>query len=139
MAWRQLGDGSWWNENTGELRGLDETKEAAARAIAIRRGQYRPKQYAAPTGPRPPTPTQTMVALPQASGVQAIIQPGANLAVNPYELGMGGQSRGMGFLGNMGALSDQTKRFIAIGGLVAAACGVVYLERKFGGGAAKKH
>lgn len=44
MAWRQLGDGSWWNENTGELRGLDETKEAAARAIAIRQGRYRPKQ-----------------------------------------------------------------------------------------------
>jgi hypothetical protein len=135
MAWRQLGDGSWWNQNTGELRGLDETKEAAARAIAIRRGQYRPRQAQGnQPGPHPPTPTQTMVALPQARGVQAIIQPGANLAVNPYELGLGRQG---GFAG-LGALSDGTKRIMAIGGLVLAACGVVWAERKFGGGAAKK-
>jgi hypothetical protein len=133
MAWRQLGDGSWWNENTGELRGLDETKEAAARAIAIRRGQYRPRQAQGnQPGPHPPTPTQTMVALPQARGVQAIIEPQANLAVNPYELGLGRQ--GLGILGTM---TDTQKRYLAIGGLVAAACGIVYLERKFGGGAAK--
>lgn len=133
MAWRQLGDGSWWNANTGELRGLDETKEAAARAIAIRRGQYRPKQARAQPGPHPPTPAQTMVALPSARGVQAIIDPQANLAVNPYELGLGRQ----GGFGGLGALSDTTKRMMAIGGLVVVACGVVWAERKFGGGAAK--
>ena len=135
MAWRQLGDGSWWNENTGELRGLDETKEAAARAIAIRRGQYRPRQTANQPGPHPPTPTQTMVALPTIRGPQAIIQPGTNLAVNPYELGLGRQG---GFLAGLGTMSDSGKRMLAIGGLVAAAVGVVYLERKFGGGAPKK-
>lgn len=135
MAWRQLGDGSWWNENTGELRGLDETKEAAARAIAIRQGRYRPKQAQGnQPGPHPPTPTQTMVALPTIRGPQAIIQPGTNLAVNPYELGLGRQG---GFLAGLGTMSDSGKRMLAIGGLVAAAVGVVYLERKFGGGAPK--
>ena len=134
MSWRQLGDGSWFNDMTGELRGLDEAREAQGRAIAIRQGRWRPRQQAANVpGPHPPTPTQTMVALPQARGVQAIIEPQANLAVNPYELGLG---RGGG--GMLGAMSDNTKRMIAIGGVVAAAFGVVWLEKKFGTSAAKK-
>ena len=138
MAWRQLPDGSWFDQNTGQLRGTDEAweaREAQGRAIAIRRGQYRPKQ--APRnqpGPHPPTPTQTMVALPQTRGVQAIIEPQANLAVNPYELGMGRQ----GGMGMLGTLTDTQKRMLAIAGVVGAAFGVVWLEKKFGSSAAKK-
>lgn len=129
MAWRQLGDGSWFNANTGELRGLDAAREEQGRQIAISQGRYRPTQKRNIPGPHPPTPTQRIVALPTVQGPMAIIEPQMNpLQVNPYELGMGRLG-----LGRFGALSDDTKRYITMGVVVAAAAGIVWAQRRFSG------
>jgi hypothetical protein len=111
MTWRQLPDGSYLDSNTGDLRGFDPAREGAARAISAKAGRPSPK---APNFPV--LPQQKMVVLPGATGPSAIIDPKPNLAVNPYELGMGG-------------LSETTKRLMLIAGIVGVAWFACYSTR----------
>jgi hypothetical protein len=111
MTWRQLPDGSYLDSNTGDLRGFDPAREGAARALSGQAGRPSPK---APNFPV--LPQQRMVVLPSARGPSAIIDPKPNLALNPYELGMG-------------AMSDTTKRMLLIAGLVGVAWMACYASR----------
>ncbi len=121
MPWRQLPDGSFLDENTGTLRGLDGKREAAARAVSQRAtGKALPPLHQ--RNPFPPLPQQKMVVLPGVKGPQQIIDPAANLlAVNPFELGLG-------------AMSETTKRMMMVGAFVAIAFGAVWITNK-----TKKH
>ncbi len=109
MAWRQLPDGSFFDPNTGDLRGLDGAKEAAAHAQSLRAGHIKPRNLPRVHAPTkfPPLPGNKYVVLPGIKGPQAIIDPRPRLALNPYELGMGEMSVGV-------------KRVLVTGGIVAA-------------------
>ncbi len=109
MAWRQLPDGSYFDPNTGDLRGLDGAKEAAARDQSLRAGHIKLRPMPRVNQPTkfPPLPANKFVVLPGIKGPQAIIDPVRKLALNPYELGMG-------------ELGTTTKRVLVAGGIVAA-------------------
>lgn len=126
LGWRQLPDGSWLNDFTGELKGFDVERESVGRKLAERAGLRRPQLH---PGPHPPTPTQAMVQLPQVSPGQApreIVNPNPNLALNPYELGMGDTAAAPAPAG----MSDGTKKILMLGGIIAAAAGAVWLTGK---------
>ena len=107
MAWRQLPDGSYFNPDTGALHGLDGAREAAGRMIARQQGHRPP--------PAPPLPAQKLLALPGTQGPEVIIDPKRDaLAVNPFELGMG-------------EMSDTSRRFLLVGGIIALGFGVNWL------------
>jgi hypothetical protein len=134
MAWRQLPDGTFFDPNTGDLRGLDGAKEAAARAQSIRAGHFKPaprRKLPAVNQPSkfPPLPANKFVVLPGIKGPQAIIDPKRDvLALNPYELGMG-------------EMSPTVKRVVVTGGILAVAGAAIWIMRKtslFGGGKKSK-
>lgn len=107
MAWRQLPDGSFFDSNTGDLKGLDGNREAKARAISAQQGN-----------PFPPLPQQRMITLPGAIGPQQIIAPSGNLlAVNPFELGLG-------------TMTETTKRVLMVGAFVGIAAVTCWITNK---------
>ncbi len=127
MAWRQLPDGSYFNPNTGDLRGLDGAKEAAAHAQSLRAGHIKPRMRPLPAVHArtkfPPLPMNKFVVLPGIRGPQAIIDPVRKLALNPYELGFGADptaSTGM---------SVTMKRVLTTGAIVAAVGGACWFMK----------
>jgi hypothetical protein len=108
MVWRQLPDGSFWDTDTGDLRGLDGDREegarlrsAAATGIPVRRRAV---------NPIPPLPSQKLVELPSTAGPEVIIDPKRDvLALNPFELGVGMFS------------AETGKRVLVVAGILGAA------------------
>lgn len=140
LGWRQLPDGSWLNDFTGDLKGFDEARESQGRRMAERAGLRRPQT----AGPHPPTPTQRMVQLPQVAPGQApreIIDPQVNLALNPYELGLGDDPAAAtpAPAPVVPGMSDTMKRVLLMVGIVGAAWGAVRLQEKFKAGPKKHH
>lgn len=117
MPWRQLPDGSWLNPETGDLKGLDGRREAAAARISAQQNpRPRPNQF-------PPLPTQKLVVLPGIKGPQAMIEPRqGNLALNPFELGVGE--------GAPSPMSDLTKKALVVGGIVGVAWLMTWIGKK---------
>ncbi len=123
MGWRRLGDGSFMNTDTGEVRGLDPQREAAARNISEQAGHVRPRvQPAVPNKGQQITPVVAFV--PPRAEAKTIIQPRAQeLAVDPYGTGMG----------ILPAMSDNAKRIMLTGLIVAGAFGAVWIGSKMKG------
>jgi len=122
MAWRQLPDGSWFDGETGDLRGFDEAREASARAQSIRTGTRGARGLAGEGLPTWPMPQQKFIAVPGNGRSKAILDPQSRLlAVNPYELGLGQEP-----------MSDTKKRILLIGLIVAAAGGYVWFNNRKG-------
>jgi hypothetical protein len=134
MPKRQMPDGSLLDTETGVLSNYDVAKENAGREIARRSGSLRGQNPAhtnqgtlqqAPT-PNSANPNRGMqmtpvVMVPGPNGPQPIIRPSGNvLAVKPFELGMG-------------AMSDTTKRLLAIGLVIGGTFGAVWVMNKFQG------
>ena len=130
LGWRQLPDGSWLNDFTGELKGLDVARENSGRRMAERAGLRAPRLQA---GPHPPTPTQTMIQLPQMApgqGPRELINPNPNLAINPYELGMGDDPTTAITAPVAAPLSDTSKRTMMFVGIIGIASAAVWLGMK---------
>lgn len=110
-SFRQLPDGTWFNPDTGDLKGLDGRREQAARAISA-------AQRLPPANPFPPLPSQRMVVLPSVKGPMQMIAPKRDvLAVNPFEMGMG-------------AMSDTSKRVLLMVGVIGIAAATCWFQRK---------
>ena len=106
MAWRQLPDGSFFNPNTGGLKGFNHDRESAGRALS-HLGSVDVSRKA--VNPMPPLPSQKFVELPGTAGPEVIIDPKRDvLALNPFELGVG-------------AVSDTTKKLLLVGGILGVA------------------
>jgi hypothetical protein len=132
MPLRRLGDGSFLNEETGELSGYDPQREAAGMRISAAMGHL-PQQRA--QAQRPPNVQQPVlnkgsqhtpgVDASNAAGtvVKKIIRPDPMLAVNPRELGMG----------VIPPMSEGAKRIVLTGAIVVAALGAVWINNKFQG------
>lgn len=130
LGWRQLPDGSWLNDFTGDLKGINVEAENNGRRMAERAGLRRPVLS---PGPHPPTPTQNMVQLPQVKPGQApreLINPNPNLALNPYELGMGDDPSAAPAVAAPVPLSDNSKRTMMFVGIIGLAAGAVWLGNK---------
>jgi hypothetical protein len=114
---RRLGDGTFLDTATGMLLGSTPTQTQLNRDTQLRakgltpivnRGQH----------------IETVVAVGSPKGIQVVLQPRVQaLAVDPFGTGMNG-------LGLFGTMSDMTKRFLAVGLIIAAAGGVVWLNGK---------
>lgn len=132
LGWRQLPDGTMFNNFTGDLQGYDVEKESMGRRMAERAGLRRPQ----PAGAHPPTPTQLMVQVPQVPGGQGpreLINPNPNLALNPYYLGLGrlGDTTTPAAPAAAPLMSDTMKRILLAAGIIGAAAGAVWLTGKF--------
>ena len=124
MALRKLPDGSMLDEETGTLVNYDAQREAAGRRISEQSGHIRPRagqpQRPIPNRGQQITPV-VQVVTPQ--GNQHMIQPRRQeLTVNPFELGLGAAAPA--------PMSDNAKRLILTGAIVAAAFGAVWLNGK---------
>ncbi len=129
MALRRLGDGSFLNEETGELSGYDPQREAAGRRISAAMGhlpqqRQQAQQVQMPVANKGHAHT-TGVVVPNAAGQPTMMIKPAQplLAVNPYEMGVGSSI--------IPAMSDTTKRMVLTGAIVVAALGAVWINNKF--------
>lgn len=129
MPLRRLGDGSFLNEETGELSGYNAAAEAAGRRISAQMGHVQAQKAVLNKGSQH---TPGVVASNPADTVtKQIIRPDPRpLAVNPYELGVGSI---------IPPMSDNVKRIALTGAIVVAALGAVWLNNKFKAKASTKH
>jgi len=115
MGWRQLPDGSFFNPNTGDLKGFNHDRESAGRALS-HLGSVDVSRKA--VNPIPPLPSQKFVELPGTAGPEVIIDPKRDvLALNPFELGVG-------------TMGEIPKKVLLIGGILGVAAVACLLSKR---------
>jgi hypothetical protein len=128
MTIRRLPDGSVLNTDTGDLMVMDAEREAAARRISERSGGYK-----APVRNK----GQQVMQVTQV-GKQVVLEPVTKLAVSQYSALGEASAPTTAAAAPKPAMSDSMKRLMLMGGLVAAAYGVVWVSSKMGKGKGKK-
>ena len=121
MAIRKLPDGSMLDTDTGALIGGDPAREAAARRISEATGGYR-----APVRNK----GQQVMDVNVVDG-KHMIAPVNNLAISPYSA-MGDDVAAAAIPATVvkPPMSDGMKRMLLVGGIVAAAYGITWLNGK---------